>query len=97
MLIYLISYQNILDVNVKDLAQDNAFILSVSGLSYIAVWLTWWVLSGYQLYLVFGAIRDKEFPSSKAVMPFLFIQVAILLLLTFWPGLVLLLPRLVYG
>jgi len=30
-------------------------------------------------------------------MPFLIIQTAILLVLTFWPDMVLLLPRLVYG
>ena len=30
-------------------------------------------------------------------MPFLMIQIAILLLLTYWPDLVLLLPKLVYG
>jgi C4-dicarboxylate transporter DctM subunit len=34
---------------------------------------------------------------SRAVLPFLLIQVALLLLLTYWPGLVLLLPRLFYG
>ncbi|MDD3801654.1 MAG: TRAP transporter large permease subunit, partial [Desulfuromonas thiophila] len=34
---------------------------------------------------------------ARAVMPFLLIQIAILLLLTFWPDPVLLLPRLFYG
>jgi C4-dicarboxylate transporter DctM subunit len=34
---------------------------------------------------------------SRAVLPFLLIQVALLLLLTYCPDLVLLLPRLVYG
>ena len=34
---------------------------------------------------------------SKAVLPFLAIQIAILLILTYWPELVLFLPKLVYG
>ena len=52
---------------------------------------------GVSLYIT-GATVDRNIVYvSKAVMPFLLIQVAILLLLTFWPGLVLLLPRLVYG
>jgi len=52
---------------------------------------------GVSLYIT-GATVDRNIVYvSKVVMPFLLIQVAILLLLTFWPGLVLLLPRLVYG
>lgn len=52
---------------------------------------------GVSLYIT-GATVDRNIVYvSKAVVPFLVIQVAILLLLTFWPGLVLLLPRLVYG
>ena len=52
---------------------------------------------GVSLYIT-GATVDKNIVYvSKAVLPFLFIQVGILLLMTFWPGLVLLLPRLVYG
>ncbi len=52
---------------------------------------------GVSLYIT-GATVDRNIVYvSKAVAPFLVIQVAILLLLTFWPGLVLLLPRLVYG
>lgn len=52
---------------------------------------------GVSLYIT-GATVDRNIVYvSKAVAPFLIIQVAILLLLTFWPGLVLLLPRLVYG
>lgn len=52
---------------------------------------------GVSLYIT-GAIVDKNIVYvSKAVLPFLIIQVAILLLMTFWPGLVLLLPNLIYG
>jgi tripartite ATP-independent transporter DctM subunit len=52
---------------------------------------------GVSLYIT-GATVDRNIVYvSKAVVPFLIIQLAILLLLTFWPGLVLLLPKLVYG
>ena len=52
---------------------------------------------GVSLYIT-GATVDRNIVYvSKAVLPFLLIQVAILLLLTFWPGLVFFLPRLVYG
>ncbi len=52
---------------------------------------------GVSLYIT-GATVDKNIVYvTRAVLPFLIIQVAILLLMTFWPGLVLLLPRLVYG
>ena len=52
---------------------------------------------GVSLYIT-GATVDRNIVYvSKAVVPFLLIQTAILMLLTFWPGLVLLLPRLVYG
>lgn len=52
---------------------------------------------GVSLYIS-GATVDKNILYvSKAVLPFLAIQIAILFLLTFWPGIVLLLPRLVYG
>jgi len=52
---------------------------------------------GVSLYISGAMVnRDLVFVA-KAVMPFLLIQMAILLLLTFWPDLVLLLPRLVYG
>ncbi len=52
---------------------------------------------GVSLYIT-GATVDRNLVYvSKAVMPFLFIQISILLLLTFWPDLVLLLPRLIYG
>lgn len=52
---------------------------------------------GVSLYIT-GAIVDKNIVYvSKAVLPFLIIQVAILLLMTFWPGLVLFLPNLIYG
>jgi len=52
---------------------------------------------GVSLYIS-GAVVDRNLVYvSKAVMPFLIIQTAILILLTYWPDLVLLLPRLVYG
>ena len=52
---------------------------------------------GVSLYIS-GAVADKGlFYVSKAVLPFLAIQIALLMLLTYWPDLVLLLPRLVYG
>ncbi len=52
---------------------------------------------GVSLYIS-GATVDRNLVYvTKAVMPFLLIQTAILLLLTYWPDLVLLLPRLVYG
>ncbi|MCD6581600.1 MAG: TRAP transporter large permease [Desulfuromusa sp.] len=52
---------------------------------------------GVSLYIS-GAIVNRDLIYvSKAVMPFLLIQVAILMVLTFWPDLVLFLPRLVYG
>jgi len=52
---------------------------------------------GVSLYIS-GAVVDKGLVYvSKAVMPFLAIQIALLMLLTYWPDLVLLLPRLVYG
>ena len=52
---------------------------------------------GVSLYIS-GAVVDKGLLYvSKAVLPFLVIQVALLMLLTYWPDLVLLLPRLVYG
>ncbi|MFO7813448.1 MAG: TRAP transporter large permease [Pelovirga sp.] len=52
---------------------------------------------GVSLYIS-GAIVNRDLLYvSKAVMPFLLIQIAILLLLTFWADLVLFLPRLVYG
>jgi len=52
---------------------------------------------GVSLYIS-GAVVDRNLVYvSKAVLPFLCIQVAILLVLTYWPDLVLLLPRLLYG
>jgi C4-dicarboxylate transporter DctM subunit len=52
---------------------------------------------GVSLYIS-GAVVDKGLLYvSKAVLPFLAIQIALLMLLTYWPDLVLLLPRLVYG
>jgi len=52
---------------------------------------------GVSLYIS-GAVVDRDLVYvSKAVLPFLLIQVGMLLILTFWSDLVLFLPRLVYG
>ena len=52
---------------------------------------------GVSLYIS-GAVVDRNLVYvSRSVMPFLAIQIVILLILTYWPDLVLLLPRLVYG
>ena len=52
---------------------------------------------GVSLYIS-GAIVNRDLVYvSKAVMPFLLIQIAILMILTFCPDLVLFLPRWVYG
>jgi len=52
---------------------------------------------GVSLYIS-GAVVDRDIVYvTRAVLPFLAIQVVILFILTFWPDLVLLLPRLVYG
>jgi tripartite ATP-independent transporter DctM subunit len=52
---------------------------------------------GVSLYIS-GAVADRNLLYvSRAVLPFILIQIAILLLLTYWPDLVLLLPRWVYG
>jgi tripartite ATP-independent transporter DctM subunit len=52
---------------------------------------------GVSLYIS-GAVVDRDLLYvTRAVMPFLLIQVALLLVLTYWPGLVMLLPHLVYG
>jgi len=51
---------------------------------------------GVSLYIS-GAVANRDLIYvSKAVMPFLLIQIAILMVLTFWPDLVLFLPRLIY-
>ncbi|MCP3895882.1 MAG: TRAP transporter large permease subunit, partial [Bacteroides sp.] len=52
---------------------------------------------GVSLYITGATVDRNLLFVSKAVMPFLLIQLVILLILTFWPDLVLLLPRLVYG
>ncbi len=52
---------------------------------------------GVSLYISGATVDRNLLYVSRAVMPFLLIQISILLLLTFWPDLVLLLPRLVYG
>ncbi|MCF6180007.1 MAG: TRAP transporter large permease [Geopsychrobacter sp.] len=52
---------------------------------------------GVSLYISGAAVGRNLIYVSKAVMPFLLIQIGILLVLTYWPDLVLFLPRLVYG
>ncbi len=52
---------------------------------------------GVSLYITGATVDRNLLFVSKAVMPFILIQLVILLILTFWPDLVLLLPRLVYG
>ena len=52
---------------------------------------------GVSLYISAATVQKDLVYISRAVMPFLLIQIAILLLLTFCPGIVLLLPRLLYG
>ncbi len=52
---------------------------------------------GVSLYIS-GAVVNRDLVYvSKAVLPFLAIQIAVLLVLTYWPDLVLFLPRLIYG
>jgi len=52
---------------------------------------------GVSLYISGATVNRDLLYVSRAVMPFLLIQIAILLVLTFWPDLVLLLPKWVYG
>jgi C4-dicarboxylate transporter DctM subunit len=52
---------------------------------------------GVSLYISGATVNRDLLYVSKAVMPFLAIQIAILLVLTFWSDLVLFLPRMVYG
>ncbi len=52
---------------------------------------------GVSLYIT-GAVADKDLLYvTRAVLPFLALQLALLALFTFWPDIVLLLPRLFYG
>ena len=52
---------------------------------------------GVSLYISGAAVDRDLLYVSRAVMPFLLIQIAILMVLTFCPDLVLLLPRWIYG
>ncbi len=52
---------------------------------------------GVSLYISGAAVDRSLLYVSKAVMPFLLIQIGILLILTYWADLVLFLPHLVYG
>jgi C4-dicarboxylate transporter DctM subunit len=52
---------------------------------------------GVSLYIS-GSVADKSLLFvSRAVLPFLLIQIALLFVFTYWADLVLLLPRLVYN
>jgi len=52
---------------------------------------------GVSLYISGATVNRNLLYVSRAVLPSLLIQIAILLVMTYWPDLVLLLPRLVYG
>ncbi|HKL48535.1 MAG TPA: TRAP transporter large permease subunit, partial [Desulfuromonadales bacterium] len=52
---------------------------------------------GVSLYISGATVDRNILYVSRAVMPFLILQLLVLGLLTFWPDLVLFLPRLVYG
>ena len=52
---------------------------------------------GVSLYISGATVNRDLLYVSRAVMPFLLIQIGILMILTYWPDLVLVLPRLVYG
>ena len=52
---------------------------------------------GVSLYISGATVNRDIVYVTRAVLPFLVIQIVILFVLTFWPDLVLLLPRLVYG
>ncbi len=52
---------------------------------------------GVSLYISGAAVDRNLVYVSKAVMPFLLLQIGILLVLTYWADLVLWLPRMVYG
>jgi C4-dicarboxylate transporter DctM subunit len=52
---------------------------------------------GVSLYISGATVDRNLLYVSRAVLPFLLIQIAILMVLTYWPELVLFLPKLVYG
>ena len=52
---------------------------------------------GVSLYISGAIVNKNIIYVSRAVMPFILIQIGILLLLTFFPDIVLFLPRLIYG
>lgn len=52
---------------------------------------------GVSLYISGATVNRDLLYVSRAVIPFLLIQIAILLILTYWPDLVLFLPEMVYG
>jgi TRAP-type C4-dicarboxylate transport system permease large subunit len=79
-------------------------LIIVAGATVFGEYLTFGQIPGKIATIVVnnisitGAAVDRDIVYViRAVLPFLAIQLAILFLLTFWPDLVLLLPRLVYG
>jgi C4-dicarboxylate transporter DctM subunit len=52
---------------------------------------------GVSLYIAQATVNRDIIYITRAVMPFLIIQTALLMLYTFWPDLVLFLPNLLYG
>ncbi len=52
---------------------------------------------GVSLYITGALVNRGLIYVTRAVIPFLMIQIAILLLLTYWPDLVLFLPKMFYG
>jgi len=52
---------------------------------------------GVSLYISGATVNRDLLYVSRAVLPFLVIQILLLLLFTYWPALILLLPRLIYG
>jgi len=52
---------------------------------------------GVSLYISGATVNRDLLYVSRAVLPFLVIQILLLLLFTYWPDLILLLPRLIYG
>ena len=52
---------------------------------------------GVSLYITGALVNRGLIYVARAVVPFLLIQIAILLLLTYWPDLVLFLPKMFYG
>ena len=52
---------------------------------------------GVSLYISGAVVNRDIIYVTRAVMPFIILQIVVLLILTYWADLVLFLPRLVYG